>query len=79
MGYVELALAIIGEVIGTNFMKASNGFTKLLPSSITVIAYLACFFFLAQSVKNSQFKYSLRNMGWSRNYSYINHCCISMA
>lgn len=51
MGYVELALAIIGEVIGTNFMKASDGFTKLLPSSITVIAYLACFFFLAQSLK----------------------------
>lgn len=51
MGYVELALAIIGEGIGTNFMKASDGFTKLLPSSITVIAYLACFFFLAQSLK----------------------------
>lgn len=51
MGYVELALAIIGEVIGTNFMKASDGFTKLLPSTITVIAYLACFFFLAQSLK----------------------------
>lgn len=51
MGYVELALAIIGEVLGTNFMKASEGFTKLVPSSITVIAYLACFFFLAQSLK----------------------------
>lgn len=51
MGYVELALAIIGEVIGTNFMKASDGFTKLLPSTITVITYLACFFFLAQSLK----------------------------
>lgn len=51
MGYIELALAIIGEVIGTNFMKASDGFTKLLPTTITIIAYLAGFFFLAQSLK----------------------------
>ena len=51
MGYVELALAIIGEVIGTNFMKASAGFTKLLPTAVTVIAYLACFYFFAQSLK----------------------------
>lgn len=51
MGYIELALAIIGEVIGTNFMKASAGFTKLLPTAVTVIAYLACFYFFAQSLK----------------------------
>lgn len=51
LGYIELTLAIVGEVIGTNFMKASNGFTKLLPTGVTIIAYLACFFFLAQSLK----------------------------
>lgn len=52
MGYVELALAIIGEVIGTNFMKASDGFTKLAPTSFTAIAYIACFFFLARALKS---------------------------
>ena len=51
MGYVELALAIVGEVIGTNFMKASAGFTRLVPSVVTVVAYLACFYFFAQSLK----------------------------
>lgn len=30
-------------------MKASNGFTKLVPTSLTIIA---CFFFLARSLKN---------------------------
>lgn len=51
IGYVELALAIVGEVIGTNFMKASAGFTRLVPSAVTVVAYIACFYFLAQSLK----------------------------
>lgn len=51
MGYVELALAIIGEVIGTNFMKASAGFTKMMPTTVTIIAYIACFYFFAQSLK----------------------------
>lgn len=51
MGYVELALAIVGEVIDTNFMKASAGFTRLVPSVVTVVAYLACFYFFAQSLK----------------------------
>lgn len=51
MGYVELALAIIGEVIGTNFMKASAGFTKLVPTMVTIVAYVACFYCFAQSLK----------------------------
>ena len=32
-------------------MKASNGFSKLLPTAITIVAYLACFFFLSQALK----------------------------
>ncbi|MDK8188397.1 SMR family transporter, partial [Sphingomonas zeae] len=30
MNYVLLAVAIISEVIGTTFMKQSEGFTKLV-------------------------------------------------
>lgn len=52
MKYLFLALAIILEVIGSSFMKASNGFTKIIPTSITVVAYLVCFFFLSQALKH---------------------------
>ncbi|RZK39727.1 MAG: multidrug efflux SMR transporter [Pedobacter sp.] len=52
MKYLFLALAIVLEVIGSGFLKASNGFTRLLPSVITVIAFLACFFFLSQALKS---------------------------
>lgn len=52
MKYLFLALAIILEVIGSSFMKASNGFTKIIPTSITIIAYIVCFFFLSQAIKH---------------------------
>ncbi|REA56494.1 QacE family quaternary ammonium compound efflux SMR transporter [Dyadobacter luteus] len=51
MKYVFLSLAIVLEVIGSSFMKASDGFTKLLPSTIFVIAYLSCFYFLSLALK----------------------------
>ncbi|MBD5432071.1 MAG: multidrug efflux SMR transporter [Lactobacillus sp.] len=51
MGYLELAIAIIAEVLGTNFMKASVGFTKLVPSIATIIAYLICFYAFSLSLK----------------------------
>lgn len=51
IGYIELGLAIVMEVVGTNFMKASAGFTKLWPSLITIVAYVVCFYSLSQSLK----------------------------
>ncbi len=50
--YIYLALAIIFEVIGSSFMKASDGFSKWIPSVIVVIAYLICFYFLAVALKS---------------------------
>ena len=47
MHYLELALAIIMELIGTNLMKLSNGFTHLCFSLGTLISYGLCFFFLS--------------------------------
>lgn len=44
MGYVYLAIAIAGELIGTTFLKYSEGFTKLQPSLVTIIAYVICFY-----------------------------------
>ena len=52
MKYLYLALAIVLEVVGSSFMKASDGFSKLLPTTITIIAYIACFFFLSQALKS---------------------------
>lgn len=51
MKYLFLALAIIFEVIGSSFMKASEGFTKWFPSAIVLIAYLICFYFLSLALK----------------------------
>lgn len=52
MKYLFLALAIIFEVIGSSFLNASKGFTKVIPSSITVIAYVVSFIFLSQALKH---------------------------
>ena len=46
--YAILALAIVGEVIATSAMKASEGFTKLGPSVLVILGYAAAFFFLSQ-------------------------------
>lgn len=51
MHYFYLGLAILLEVIGSSFIKASDGFTKLLPTCIVAIAYLVCFYFLSLSLK----------------------------
>ena len=51
MKYIYLALAIILEVLGSSSLKASEGFTKLTPSIITVLPFLTCFFFLSQALK----------------------------
>jgi small multidrug resistance pump len=46
-----LAIAIVAEVIGTSFLKSSEGFTKLLPSAIVVVTYLIAFYFLGLTLK----------------------------
>ena len=47
MGYLYLAIAIIAEVIGTTALKATDGFTRPLPSLVVVVSYAAAFYFLA--------------------------------
>ena len=51
MKYLFLGLAIVLEVIGSSFMKASDGFTKWLPSTIVIVAYITCFYFLSLALK----------------------------
>ncbi len=51
MQYLYLAIAIVAEVIGTSFLKLSDGFTRLVPSAITVLAYGLAFYFLALALR----------------------------
>ena len=51
MGYLYLTIAIISEVIATNALKASEEFTKLIPSIIVVVGYGAAFYFLSLVLK----------------------------
>ncbi|MBR7654032.1 QacE family quaternary ammonium compound efflux SMR transporter [Ochrobactrum oryzae] len=50
--YAFLAIAIVSEVIGTLSLKASEGFTRLGPSLIVVIAYGLAFYFLSMTLKS---------------------------
>jgi small multidrug resistance pump len=49
--YVALAIAIVAEVVATSSLKASAGFTKLLPSAVVVAGYGVAFYFLALTLK----------------------------
>ncbi len=49
--WLWLTLAILGEVAGTTALKASNGFTKLIPSLIVVIGYSIAFYGLSYIMK----------------------------
>lgn len=51
MPYTYLAIAIIAEVVGTSALKASEGFTKIIPSTIVIIGYGVAFYFLACVLK----------------------------
>jgi small multidrug resistance pump len=51
MNYVLLSIAIVCEVVGTSFMKQSEGFTKLVPSLLTAAAYVAAFYCLSLTLK----------------------------
>lgn len=47
MHWLLLGLAIVGEVVGTSALKASDGFSRLGPSLIAVAGYAVAFYFLA--------------------------------
>lgn len=51
MSYLYLALAIIFEVLGSSFIKASDGFTKWMPTLVVVVAYVIAFYFLSLCLK----------------------------
>jgi len=49
--YIYLGLAIVSEVIGTTALKASDSFTRPLPSLVTVGCYALSFYLLTFSLR----------------------------
>jgi len=46
-----LAIAIVGEVIATSFLRASAGFTQLVPSIVVVVGYCVTFYFFSLALQ----------------------------
>lgn len=51
MPYLYLVVAIVAEVVGTMALKASDGFTNLVPSLIMVAGYAMSFYLFSLVVK----------------------------
>ena len=51
IAYLYLGVAIIAEVIATTALRASNGFTQLWPSVISIVGYVVAFYFLSLTLK----------------------------
>ena len=51
MGYLYLGIDVAAEVIATSALKASDGFTRLLPSLVVVVGYGIAFYFLSLVLK----------------------------
>jgi small multidrug resistance pump len=54
MGWIYLVMAIVLEVIGTTFMKLSQGFTKPGPSVLMFVCYAACFSVFTLALKRME-------------------------
>jgi multidrug transporter EmrE-like cation transporter len=50
--WLTLALAILAEVIGTSALKASEGFSRLLPSVVVIAGYGIAFYFLSLTLRH---------------------------
>jgi small multidrug resistance pump len=51
MAYIYLATAIVAEVVATSALKASEEFTRLIPSLIVLVGYGVAFYFLTLVLK----------------------------
>ncbi|MCP1250011.1 MULTISPECIES: SMR family transporter [Gluconobacter] len=51
MSYLYLGIAIIAEIIATSLLKASEGFTRFVPTIILGVGYLVAFYCLSMALK----------------------------
>lgn len=47
-----LAIAIVSEVMATSALKATEGFSRLIPSVLVVIGYGSAFYFLSLTLRS---------------------------
>lgn len=52
MPWLMLSLAIVTEVIATVSLRYSEGFTRVGPSIVTTLGYVAAFWFLSHALKS---------------------------
>lgn len=52
MDRIYLAVAILSEVVGTSALKASDGFSKPLPSIVVVVGYGVSFLLLSLALRS---------------------------
>ena len=50
--YVLLAIAIVAEVIATSALRASEGFSRLLPAVVVVLGYGVAFYCLSLTLRS---------------------------
>lgn len=50
--HLYLAIAIVAEVIATSSLKASDSFTRLVPSLVTVVGYGIAFYGLSVALRS---------------------------
>ncbi len=50
--YLFLALAIAGEIVATNLLKTSEGFTKPMPTAASLTLYAIAFYCLSLSLRS---------------------------
>ena len=49
--WVTLGIAIAAEIVATSALKASDGFSRLPASALTVVGYAVSFYFLAVTLR----------------------------
>lgn len=49
--FVMLSIAILAEVLATSAMRASDGFTRLLPGVLVVAGYAVAFYLMSQILR----------------------------
>ncbi|WP_429256635.1 DMT family transporter [Paraburkholderia sp. GAS334] len=50
--YAWLAIAIVAEVIATSALRASDGFSRLVPSAVVVTGYALAFYCLSMTLRS---------------------------
>ncbi|OUJ08277.1 multidrug efflux SMR transporter, partial [Gluconobacter sp. DsW_058] len=52
MSLLYLGIAIVAEIIATSLLKASEGFTHLIPTAVLGLGYLVAFYCLSMALRD---------------------------